>query len=223
MPTQKEIWEREHATGETFVRIHSDQPSAPIPVFEEFLRKHGLVPVNTNVLDIGCGNGRNTAHLASLGYKATGFDFSSVALAKAREKQADGLHLIFEEVDLTERWPLRDESVDVIVDCNATLDIAQPGRGVALTESYRVLSKGGFYLFYGVSPREQPFAVPGPEPSSIIFVRSGKFEKQYTKEGLLETYGSVGFKLIDLSALPGRDTIDGVDLEYQMWVGVFTK
>ncbi|WP_338495527.1 class I SAM-dependent methyltransferase [Streptomyces sp. SJL17-4] len=42
------------------------------------------------VLDLGCGNGGNLAHLVALGAEATGVDISPVQVAKAREHR---LHL----------------------------------------------------------------------------------------------------------------------------------
>ena len=40
------------------------------------------------VLDIGCGDGRDTLFLASLGHRATGVDIGAPAIQKARETQA---------------------------------------------------------------------------------------------------------------------------------------
>ena len=47
------------------------------------------LPPGAEVLDIGCGDGRDTLFLASLGFRATGVDIGAPAIAKARKKQAD--------------------------------------------------------------------------------------------------------------------------------------
>jgi 2-polyprenyl-3-methyl-5-hydroxy-6-metoxy-1,4-benzoquinol methylase len=54
------------------------------------------------VLDLGCGQGRNSLWLASRGFTVTGLDLSPVAIAQARavaDEQA--LDAAFESVDLT--------------------------------------------------------------------------------------------------------------------------
>src|SRR5882757_7680125 len=51
------------------------------------------------VLDLGCGGGRNTAHLAVRGARAVGVDFSPVLLAQARERWSEVAGLRFVERD----------------------------------------------------------------------------------------------------------------------------
>jgi 2-polyprenyl-3-methyl-5-hydroxy-6-metoxy-1,4-benzoquinol methylase len=53
-------------------------------------------------IDLGCGTGRNTLFLAQRGFDATGVDFASSAIMKARQKaEATGLKADFVVDDLT--------------------------------------------------------------------------------------------------------------------------
>jgi hypothetical protein len=86
-----------------------------VGVREELLRLLDLGEVtpatHPEAIDLGCGTGANVVELARRGFAATGVDFSSVALRKARAR-ADhaGVHVRtrFLEIDLTaERSPPR--------------------------------------------------------------------------------------------------------------------
>jgi len=223
MKTQKEIWQDEHIKQATFNRMHSNRPSSPVKILVGFLKGRGYLPSQTYILDLGCGKGRNSIYLASEGFKGLGVDFVKEAIREARKRRSNRLqkNLQFEVLDLTGEWPYSDSSFDAIIDCNVTTCIPSPGRERAIAEAYRVLNPGGYYLFYGTASREPLVQLQGPEPNSVIFPDSGKFEKQYTREELLNTY--VNFKFIKLDTKAGGDLIGGKETAYSMWVGLFQK
>jgi ubiquinone/menaquinone biosynthesis C-methylase UbiE len=103
------------------------------PIVQEIL--DGL-PVGV-ALDAGCGTGRHTAYLASLGHKVIGVDTSPEMLARAREKVPDGE---FYDADLC-NVPLADDSVDLVVCTIALANVADLDR--ALAEFVRVLKPNG--------------------------------------------------------------------------------
>jgi len=220
--SQKEIWIEEHVKQETFTRIHSDKPSGPVPEFIKFVQEQGFVPDHTNVLDLGCGKGRNSIWVASQGFNVTGTDFAPQAIEEARKRipgQLNNVH--FEVIDLTEVWPYKDGSFQMIMDCNTTICVPNPGRRIAIEEAHRVLIPGGYYLFYGVARTPFVDKSPGPEPNSAIFPRTGKFEKQYTEEELRVAYSD--FKTVSLDTITGTDIIEGKEIAYSMWVATFQK
>lgn len=220
--SQREIWREEHVKQETFNRIHSDKPSGPIPGFVDFLKERGLSPERTKILDIGCGKGRNSIWLASQGYSVVGVDFVQEAIDEATKRNGGRFKdLKFEVVDLTERWSYGDGTFDVITDCNSTICVLNPGRQIAIAEAHRVLKPDGYYLFYGVSRTPFVDKSPGPEPDSAIFPRTGKFEKQYTEEELRSAYSD--YRIVKLESQTGSDLIEGKEITYSMWVGVFQR
>lgn len=219
MKSQKKIWEEEHKTQKTFTRTHSQEPSAPIPDFTDFLESQGLVPSKTKVLDIGCGKGRNSIYLALKGFQIVGVDFAPQAIKEAKERSK--AQVVFKVVDLTKNWPFEDAHFDAVIDCNTTICIPNPGRKKAVIEAHRVLKPGGYYLFYGVATTEMVQKFPGSEPNSCIFPRTGKFERQYTKKELIQTYKS--FDLVNLKRINGSDIIEGKSTKFSLWVGLFKK
>ena len=88
-------------------------------------------------LDAGCGTGRHTAYLASLGHKVIGVDTSPEMLGLAREKVPEGE---FYEADLRD-VPLADDSVDLVVCAIALSHVADLAQ--AFAEFVRVLRPNG--------------------------------------------------------------------------------
>jgi SAM-dependent methyltransferase len=67
----------------------------------------GTLDRPVDVLELGCGNGRDSAYLASLGHRVTGIDVSEAAIGLCREKHA-GLPVRFVAGTLdtvSESWP----------------------------------------------------------------------------------------------------------------------
>ncbi len=57
------------------------------------------------ILDVACGRGRHARVLARRGYRVTGIDLSSRAVAAARERaEAEGLDVTFEQQDMREAY-----------------------------------------------------------------------------------------------------------------------
>jgi len=63
---------------------------------------HDLIPPDSAVLDVGCGEGRNAIFLAGLGHRAEGFDLSEAGISKAKAiAAARGVDVRFWSQDLT--------------------------------------------------------------------------------------------------------------------------
>jgi SAM-dependent methyltransferase len=120
-------------------------------------------------LDVGCGTGRNTLHLASLGAQAIGIDASAAAIAQADEKVAASaidLAVRFEQRALQDGLPAEDDWAEVLLDIYVYKHQLDPGERAAYrADMARVLAPGGLVLmslahvddgYYGQCPR-----VPG--------------------------------------------------------------
>jgi SAM-dependent methyltransferase len=112
-------------------------------------------------IDLGCGTGANVVELAARGFDATGVDFSTVALAKARQRARDaGVEgrCRFLEVDLTA--PALPASVhgpyDLLLDFG-TLDDLRPAGRVRMAGHIARLARPDavalFWCFHG--PRSE--------------------------------------------------------------------
>jgi SAM-dependent methyltransferase len=115
-----------------------DEPGNQLLDLEEPLVRQIIDGLPLGVaLDAGCGTGRHTAYLASLGHKVIGVDTSPEMLGLARERVPEGE---FYEADLQD-VPLSDDSVDVVVCAIALSHVADLAQ--ALGEFVRVLRPNG--------------------------------------------------------------------------------
>jgi SAM-dependent methyltransferase len=111
---------------------------AMLAAFAEYVR----APDAGEVADLGCGPGRITAHLRSLGVNAFGVDLSPKMIAVARRSHPD---LRFEEGSMT-ALDLADESVGGVVAWYSTVHTPPELLPTVFAEIHRVLAPGGHLL-----------------------------------------------------------------------------
>jgi ubiquinone/menaquinone biosynthesis C-methylase UbiE len=105
-----------------------------------------------SILEIGCGTGKNTPLLASIGDQVHAIDFSEGMLAQARAKVLDP-KVTFASADLTQPWPAADQSIDLIV-CNLVLEhIAD--LSFIFAEAMRILVQTGHFFICELHPFKQ--------------------------------------------------------------------
>lgn len=105
-----------------------------------------------NILELGCGTGKNTAFLAQIGEHVQALDFSEGMLERARAK-ISAPNVNFTVADLTQPWPCADRSVDLVV-ANLVLEhIAD--LGFIFGEARRCLVAGGRLFISELHPSRQ--------------------------------------------------------------------
>ena len=105
-----------------------------------------------SILELGCGTGKNTALLASIGTRVLALDFSAGMIEKARAK-VELPHVTFEIADITRRWPCKDASFNLIV-CNLVLEHIED-LSFIFSEAARVLMKTGQFFVCELHPFRQ--------------------------------------------------------------------
>lgn len=177
--------------------MDSNDVSSGVRLFWSWLNEKGIYK-NLTGIEMGCGKGRNCIWLAQQDkVKMVGVDFSSAAIQEAKNR-ADKLAVIqrinFIEHDVTFIWPFPDNHFDFAIDCFASTDIeSYQGRADARDELKRVLKFGGYLLVYTLSTedefhREMIQKSPAHEKNSFVHPSTGKFEKVFAREELLELY-----------------------------------
>ncbi len=103
---------------------------------------------NWDILEIGCGAGRMTRHLATQFQSVTALDISGEMIRKARELNPALSNATFREGNGTNLHPLPDQSFDAVLSYIVFQHI--PSRHIVygyIEEALRVLKPGGQFLF----------------------------------------------------------------------------
>jgi SAM-dependent methyltransferase len=118
-------------------------------------------------LDLACGEGRNALWLASLGWRVTAVDFSSVAIAKARERaRTERVQVELVCADLLEYEPERDAYALVLL---LYLQLPAAERRLVLERAAGALAPGGTLLLVGHDLANLSEGVGGPSDPSVLY------------------------------------------------------
>ncbi|MBA2687331.1 MAG: class I SAM-dependent methyltransferase [Gemmatimonadaceae bacterium] len=118
----------------------------------EVLRRHELDIAGRDVLEIGCGTGKNTEWLAQHAESVTALDFSPEMLSLARTRVNVG-HVTFIEHDIQRSWPVPDESFNAVIG-NLVLEHVCNIR-IVFEEAQRVLRTNGTLFLCELHPFRQ--------------------------------------------------------------------
>ena len=199
-----EVWRRVNSRMEG--RGYSDNPSSAIPWFLDFLyyRRKLIFPA-TQFLDVGCGYGRNSIFIGEKGGQVIGIDFDDECIRTANQRKKDLSNVEFRGMDLRKNWEFRNNSIDVIIDCNATICIPDRSRPKVIREAHRVLKREGYYCFFSKVVLQEGEKYPGPVPRSYRDQTTHKFKKIYSTRELEKVYTKKGFILLVSEEEPGAD------------------
>ena len=104
------------------------------------------------VIELGCGTGKNTEWLAAKAAHVTAVDFSTDMLAKARAKIA-APHVRFQQADITQAWDFGAASADLIT-CSLLLEHIQD-LDFVFRQARRVMRPGGWLYLGELHPFKQ--------------------------------------------------------------------
>ena len=118
----------------------------------EVLRNTFLNPHYGNILELGCGTGKNTAWLSEKADFVTAIDFSSNMMAIAREKVL-AENVTFTEADITVDWPVKPGWANLIT-CSLVLEHVEDLE-VIFAEAARALKRNGKFYICELHPGKQ--------------------------------------------------------------------
>lgn len=138
-----------YETSETYKGLLAGHDEAYHQPFVELVNRY--TPPNSQILELGCGNGIASMLLNRSGHDVIGTDISALFLEEAAQWQKtavrDGEHnLEYRVCDVLE-LPFQDETFDVV--CSNELIEHVPNVETALSEMIRVTRKGGRIIICG--------------------------------------------------------------------------
>ncbi|MBB1283362.1 class I SAM-dependent methyltransferase [Flavisolibacter sp. BT320] len=111
----------------------------------------GSFPVG-NVLELGCGTGKNTEWLSEIADSIIAVDLSEGMLEKAREKRTND-KVVYQQADITNPWNFVAEKVNLIT-CSLILEHIEDLNFI-FSEATRVLKTGGHFYICELHPYKQ--------------------------------------------------------------------
>ena len=151
-----------------------DRRQAQIDLIEELLLWSGCTEANPpqDIIDVGCGIGGSTLHLAQkFGSNATGITLSPVQASRAKERAREaGLdsRVDFEVANALE-MPFADNSFDLVWSLESGEHM--PDKAKFLSECYRVLKPGGKMIFATWCHRETDSVAGDLTPSEVAHLK----------------------------------------------------
>jgi SAM-dependent methyltransferase len=203
MNKQKKAWEKEY-NNPIFLSKKSE-PQADVLRFFKFLRKEeGFLLSNKSVLDLGCGTGRNSNYLSSLGCDVIGIDFSQTALnlAISRAKK-DNLNVNYILASIGDDYDIESSSIDVALDITSSNSLNEKERINYLKEVQRVLKSGGYFFVRALSKdgnknvKNLLKTSPGKERDTYIIKDIDLTERVFSRNDFLNLYSKF-FHVLEL-------------------------
>ena len=175
-------------------------------------------------LDYGCGAGRSTQFLRSIGFDVIGVDLSIEFLNEAISRDKNGHYLIIESGKI----PVPDKSYDFIFSSHVFLVLPTKKEiTTVLKEAHRILKNNGIFMIVtGSEVMHSPdmkwvsYSTNFPENQHLssgdvakLFIKSVGvtfYDYQWTNEDYLALFKDAGFKVLKLHSPKGKDT-DGIE------------
>ncbi len=183
------------------------EPASGVVLLTNWLNSQ-RVSLAGKAVDIGAGKGRNSVHLAKVGFEVWALEYIEPAITVAEqlaEKYGVSDHIHFELAEIDTDWKIDDNFFDLAIDSFSSIDIeTKVGREKCRDEMYRTLKPGGYALATVCSiddewEKELIANYPGPEVNSTIWPQNGKFQKDYDEAELREFYKM--FDVVELQTI----------------------
>ncbi len=220
------VWEREYRNP--LLVTKSDEPQKDTLRFLKWLKKEqGIILGNLAVLDLGCGTGRNANYVAGLGNNVIGFEVSTTALDLARARGL-GFSVNYQHQNIGAKYPLADNSTDLILDVTSSNSLNEKEREIYLSETARVLKSGGYFFVKTLCKDGDQNAKamikknPGPEVDTYINKDMGLVERVFTEKDFRGLY-SKDFQILYLEKKTSYTRFKNQSYKRNFWLAYLRK
>lgn len=228
MVHQGNAWEREYSNPKFVTK--KEAPQADTLRFLKFLKKDQKYKVeDLNILDLGCGTGRNANYLGELGNRVVGIEISKTALNLAKERARNlGLNVDYRLGDIGEPYNIENDSVDLILDITSSNSLNDKGREVYLNEVNRVLKNGGYFFVRALAKDGNKNVKnllkdsPGKEYDTYIIKEIGLTERVFSRDDFVKMYSKY-FKILHLEKKTSYTTFNNRIYKRDYWLAYMQK
>ncbi len=157
------------------------------------------LPHRGRVLEMGCGAGDQSLHLAQQGYDVAGVDIAPTSIAWANEKaHMRGLKVDFRVGNVCDLNGVGDADFDIVLDGHCLHFVIGAARPRFLHSARRVLKPGGWLLITSVcDDPNAPNDAPNYDPKSRCYVQNGvAYTYQGQADDILKEVQDAGFDIV---------------------------
>lgn len=158
----------EGAAGEITMPWDHDEPNV---LLAEWAERGGVEGDGRRAVVVGCGLGADAEHVASLGFRTTGFDIAPTAIAQARARHPDS-QVDYRVADLVALDADLVGAFDLVVEIYTLQAIPDPPRSEAAAGVRSLVAPGGTLLAVAFREGVEPVAPGPPFPLSRAFMES---------------------------------------------------
>ncbi len=160
IPDQTIVWNKKHGEGDHEMLRGSPSPLAEIaePYFQR----------QSNILELGCGVGRDAVYFASKGHNVLATDSSDVVIGQNKQRSAvDGVE--FALLDIQKEFPYEPESFDVVY-ANLALHYYSAEKTRETVASITQVLKTGGVLAFACKSKDEARTNGAKEVEDNVFV-----------------------------------------------------
>ena len=159
-----------------------------------------------NLLDLACGNGRNSMYAASIGYKVTSVDINKNTLSEMQNNE----FIMPIQLDLEKNniWALQDKKFDVVL--MSYLYNGVPGKEIPklANKAFNIINSGGIYIVHDFMVEDDR---NGPHLAALWQLQHLAFTptaKSITPSWVSKVMKDSGFyKIVNNELIPGMTKI----------------
>lgn len=226
---QFQTWENEYKNSKLLTK--KPEPQNDVLRFFKYLKKEEKIELGSlNILDLGCGTGRNSNYLAERGNTVVGMDISKTAIdiAKTRASEMQLNDVSYVVGDIGASYPFSDNYFDLILDITSSNSLDEKERENYIKEAFRALKNGGYLFVRGLCKDGDKNAKnllklsPGKEYDTYIIKELGLFERVFSEKDFREFYGKY-FKIKKLLKKSGYSKFQGQNYKRNYWLAYMQK
>lgn len=225
--TQELAWDREYRNSKLLTK--DNKPQSDVVRFVKYLKKEKFDITNSQVLDLGSGTGRNSFYFAELGGKVLGLEISKTAILIAESNAKEpGLEIKYKKQSIGEKFPVEDNSVDIVLDVTSSNSLTEAEREVYLSETDRVLKREGYFFVKALCLEGDDNAKyllknsPGKEKDTYIMPELGVLERVWSREDFVKTYEKY-FKILKMEKKTSYSKMNNRSYKRNFWIVYMTK
>jgi len=167
----------------------SENIDKSVKAFYDFLKNN---KIKGSLLDIGCGNGKNTVFFSKKGFNSLGIDFSKEAIKICKQKDSDAN---FKVADILDFKP--EEKFDIVIDCGCLHHIRRSFWNEYRKTILNSLKIGGFYYIHGIADSKGNKKLPKhPDKRNWIINNEGHYTTFINKKDINNLLGK-NFEIIE--------------------------